>query len=521
MAAAADSSRILTKITPLAIGALLGLGLFFRFGNLDKKFYWHDETRASIRIAGYRTAQIKEELLGRGEIGIQELQRYQRMAPERGLGATIASLAAEDPKHPPLYFLLARLWAELFGDSVAAVRSFSALMSLVAFPCLYWLCRELFRSARIAWTAIALMAVSPFHVLYAQEARPYSLWTVTILLSSAALLRAQRLPTKRNWALYGAAVALGLYTHLFFALVVMSHGIYAAWTLRKEIRVGQPEGRKRLAGYAISTPCALIAFAPWVIMIVLGLPGVQRSTAWLTEKIDPFTLSGRWATGLGRVYFDPGGVARLKATYGSDILWIQLLVLPVLFLIAYGFYFLYRKSIEARLFVLISIVGSAIPLFLPDLIFGWRISTQPRYWIPFYLAVQLSVAYLLAVQTSEPGFVKRKIWQAITVVLVAGGVVSCAMSYRAATWWNKGASHEILWLARTMNQTEKPLLVSTLDGGNLGNLIALSYIADPKVRLRIAVDRTALEMPDDETQIFLVDPPDWLRQELGLGPKAR
>lgn len=43
---------------------------------------------------------------------------------------------------------------------------------------------------------MALIAVSPFHVLYAQEAREYSLWTVTILLSSAALLRAMRVKTK-------------------------------------------------------------------------------------------------------------------------------------------------------------------------------------------------------------------------------------------------------------------------------------------------------------------------------------
>src|SRR5207248_4961479 len=96
------------------------------------------------------------------------------------------------------------------------------------FPGLYWLCRELFGCSRTAWMAVALLAVSPFHVLYAQEAREYSLWTVAILLSSAALLRAARLQTRRTWWAYAASVALGLYSHTLFVLVAGAHGAYMA-----------------------------------------------------------------------------------------------------------------------------------------------------------------------------------------------------------------------------------------------------------------------------------------------------
>ncbi len=32
---------------------LLMVGIFFRFFNLDRKVYWHDETFTSLRISGY------------------------------------------------------------------------------------------------------------------------------------------------------------------------------------------------------------------------------------------------------------------------------------------------------------------------------------------------------------------------------------------------------------------------------------------------------------------------------------
>ena len=32
---------------------LLVLGIFFRFVNIDRKIYWHDEAYTSLRVAGY------------------------------------------------------------------------------------------------------------------------------------------------------------------------------------------------------------------------------------------------------------------------------------------------------------------------------------------------------------------------------------------------------------------------------------------------------------------------------------
>ena len=93
---------------------------------------------------------------------------------------------------------------------------------------MYWLCLELFESSLTAWLAVSLLAVSPFKIVYAQAARPYSLFVLIILLSGAALLRGMWLKTNSSWAIYAATVALGFYSHLLFALVALGHGIYVA-----------------------------------------------------------------------------------------------------------------------------------------------------------------------------------------------------------------------------------------------------------------------------------------------------
>ena len=107
-------------------------------------------------------------------------------------------------------------------------RSLSAFISLLAFPSMYWLCLELFGSSLAAGIGVMLIAISPFHLIFAQEVRMYVLWTVTILLSGASLLRAIRLKRKRDWGIYAASLTLSLYTFPLSILVAMGHGIYVA-----------------------------------------------------------------------------------------------------------------------------------------------------------------------------------------------------------------------------------------------------------------------------------------------------
>ena len=84
-------------------------------------------------------------------------------------------------QHPPLYYVLLHLWLAL-GDGPAAVRLLSATVSTLNIPALYALGARLF-GRRVGLLAAAVLALSPFHVYLAQEARMYALLSLAVTAS--------------------------------------------------------------------------------------------------------------------------------------------------------------------------------------------------------------------------------------------------------------------------------------------------------------------------------------------------
>ncbi len=73
---------------------------------------------------------------------------------------------------------------------------------------------------------MVLIAISPVHVLYAQEAREYSLWIVTILLCCTALIKAVKSQKRMWWIVYSFSLGLNLYVSLLSILLACSQIIY-------------------------------------------------------------------------------------------------------------------------------------------------------------------------------------------------------------------------------------------------------------------------------------------------------
>lgn len=444
---------------------LLVLGVFFRFVNLDRKVYWYDETFTSIRVSGYTEAEMAQQLSPPHVINIEALQKYQRPNSEKHVIDTIKGLAVEEPQHSPLYYVIVRFWVQWFGSSIAVTRSLSALISLLAFPSAYWLCLELFDSPLIGWVAVALIAVSPFHVLYAQEAREYSLWTVTILLSSAALLRAMRLKTPGSWSIYAVTLAVSFYAFLFSGLVAIGHGIYVAASERFRVS-------KTLLAYLIALVSSSLLFIPWLLVITTNLSQTRKATVWTQAKSSLLSMSRSWVGNLGR-FFSDLNIRPLD----------QFIHLILLVLVGYALYFLYRNAPErVWLFIFTLIGATALSLVLPDLIFGGLRSTMGRYLIPSYLGIQLAVAYLLT--TKLAGSIgnrrQQRLWQVVMIALVSCGVLSCTISSQAQTWPNKDRNLGTPVVAGIINQATHPLLISDTE---VADILSLSYLLNPKVQL--------------------------------------
>jgi uncharacterized membrane protein len=483
---------------------LLVLGVFFRFVHLDRKNYTGDETMTALRISGYTLTEMKPQLLNGRVITLDDLQKYQSPNPEKSVIDTIKGLALEESQVTPLYFVIVRFWVEGFGNSLAVMRSLSAFISLLAFPCLYWLCQELFDSSLIGWITIVLIAISPVHLIYAQDARPYSLLMLTIILSSAALLRAMRVKSKTSWCLYGVTVSLGLYTHLFFGLVATGHGIYVAAMERFQLS-------RKLAAYLLTSLVGLLTFVPWLLVIILN--PASGTVSWTNIKTTFLSSAIRWIGLVSRTFLD---LDVSPSDSLSRIIPLIPLILIVLILTIYSIYYISCKTPKKIwLFVLTLIGTTGLALMLPDLILGKRLGTT-RYILPCILGIQLSVAYLLVTKiTSLSANIQRqKLWKLVAVMLISIGVLSCTIFSQAETWWSNGPVLNKFYsqVANIVNQATQPLLIS--DSENLISLQNLGHLLEPKVRLQLMAKSNIPKTPDNYSDVFLYNPSESLKSGL-------
>ena len=115
-------------------------------------------------------------------------------------------------QHPPLYYTLLHGWIGLFGDLQGPVRGLSALCSTLAVPVFYMAVRRLIDQPT-ALIAAFILAISPFHIRFAQEARMYGLLTLAVAgaLYCVAVILQERDARRRVWwglAICQAAVML-------------------------------------------------------------------------------------------------------------------------------------------------------------------------------------------------------------------------------------------------------------------------------------------------------------------------
>jgi uncharacterized membrane protein len=504
-----QSTRL--RLTHLLFGltiALLLLGVGLRLVNLDGKVYWHDEAYTSMRVSGYVTDEVQQQVFTGRVVDVTALERYQRPNPERGTIDTIKTLAIDDAQHPPLYYVLVRYWVLMFGNSIAVTRGFSVLSGLLVLPAVYLLCQALFASPSTSLLATTLIAVSPFHLLYAQEAREYAQWTLLILLSSWALLRALRVKTPLSWGIYSVTLILSLYTYMLTALVIFGHGIYVAVVDRRQI-----------IQYLLTSLLALLAFAPWFWLVITTWS--FRGVNWTAVPIPLPDLLKTWGLSLERAFVLTNG------DFGFDTGLVYVTLPLLLILVGYAFYRLCRETpIRIWWFVLTLIGSTALPLALPDLILGGQRSTSSRYLVPCYLGVQLAVAYLLSSRLVTRDRLQKRFWQGVLVTVLLVSAASCIQSVPADTAWNKVISYSNRTIANIINASPQPLLVTSSFGINFGNILALSHLLAPHVKLQLVQGASSPDfmnvpqIPPGNGSVFLLDPTEQFRQSVEYQQKT-
>ncbi|MEM9245852.1 MAG: hypothetical protein AAGA67_08955, partial [Cyanobacteria bacterium P01_F01_bin.153] len=413
-------------------GVAIALGIVLRFTALDRAVYWYDETITSIRVAGL----TKEEVRSPGPEVLERLWSPDKFtayffdlssegSASRGWDKTLSSLAYENPEQVPLYYLLARGWATLFGNTPFALRGLSALLGVGLLPVVYALVRELGRWVRslypehsspmswrtAQWSTTAVVAMSPIQILYAREARGYSLGLLITALSTLAFLKALQATRTRSgnprarWILYAISLIFGLYTQLPFVLVIITHGIFV-WghrrTLMKSWRSPTPFSRF-LGNYIRSCVATLLAFAPWLYFIFT----YRQQIGWLNRDLSAPVLLQRWLLNLSAVLFDAQlgfpnqPLFDITASNGDpvrllDTPLVAIGIVTIVGLIIVSIVWMMRSQPRALWLLPVSWLGTIIPFAALDLLTGGQRSTIPRYFLLSYLGLAIILGWAIA-----------------------------------------------------------------------------------------------------------------------------
>lgn len=258
--------------------AIITIGVVFRFSNLSGTIYSSDEAFTGLFATGHNPVEAGESIFTGQVITAQQVQKFQSYDPGRGVSSTIASLAIHDPQHPPLYYVLSRWMLGWFHNTVVATRLVAALSGVALIPAVYCLALELFQSYQVAAISAALIAASPFHQIYAQEAREYSLWACLIIISTLSLLKAVKKKSLSAWMIYSLTLIAGLYTFLFTLLIVASHTLYVLYCSKlKDLAL--------IRNYCLSTLVSLLAFYPWLTNIGVGKDSDIAAAGWTSTPM--------------------------------------------------------------------------------------------------------------------------------------------------------------------------------------------------------------------------------------------
>ncbi len=232
----------LSSIGLLALILVLGFGL--RLYGLGDESLWLDEG-TSVRTASLPTGEL------------------------------LARLARPDTP-PPLFHLLLHVWIKRFGDSEAAVRLLPLLFGVLSVFMVYKVGRLLF-GARTGLLAALLVAASPFHIQFSQEARMYSLMVFLVLASYYFFLRLLQEGARGPRLAYVLFSVLLLYTHVYGWFFL---GAQAASYLT--LLLARPRPALPLGTWLKLQAAIVLLFAPWMVLLVQQVLRVQEGF-WIRE----------------------------------------------------------------------------------------------------------------------------------------------------------------------------------------------------------------------------------------------
>ncbi len=191
----------------------------------------------------------------------------------RDTWANLFSRAVQDAIHPPLFYLLLKPWMRIGGESLLWLRLLPVTISVACLIPVFALCRKLGVPAGARNLALAIVAVHPIDVYYAQHLRMYSLLALLALISTWCFERYLDRPSASRIALLTLVNFFLVYTQYYGWFIVALEFVYFVWR------------KRQFWAMTISVIVTAILFSPWAVMAgrVLRGRGLEQNLGWLTR----------------------------------------------------------------------------------------------------------------------------------------------------------------------------------------------------------------------------------------------
>ena len=327
------------------------IACILRFANLDSKPLWTDEFSTLVFSLGNSFRGVP---LDRA-IDLPTLLQPLQWNPDAGIAHVLNHLLLES-NHPPVYFMLAHWWMRLFGPSEDSLvwigRSLPALLGVISVPAIYFLGKFAFNSRLVGQCAAAMMAVSPYGIYLAQEARHYTLGILLVISSLFCLTLAVKKLQQRApipiWAvlLWVIVNCFGIAVHYFFALTLCAEAIALIGVLwqqfngklpipkSQQLNIGRSQILWRLLVVAIGTLAGGLVWLPVFLSNKYG----SELTNWIVsgdrtfvDLISPiFQALAGWITVISLLPVESSNLTVVIASAIAMIIFL-FLVLPILF----------------------------------------------------------------------------------------------------------------------------------------------------------------------------------------------
>ena len=476
-----STRRLINIVFWLAISS----AIILRFSHLDSKVFWHDEVYTELRISGYKNIDPHNARLGR-VLTKEELLKFQGVSDQKNLRDTLSSL--KEDAHTPLYYILLKYWQDIWGNSITAIRSLSAVFGILLLPALYILARQLFESKLAAQIIVSLVAVSPMFIRYSQDARPYPLWALSVIFSTSLLLRALKKNDVTNWFYYSIFIAVSFYSQLLSFYIYLGHFLYVLTTAKLKIEV--------LGKYIISSVIGILLFSPWLINVVIPkFSSIDAQTAWLKSPMPGRQLFIEHITNLNHLFFSID-----FANTSSTLRYI--IGFSLVCLVVYSIYTVVRSS-SVSTWLLPTVLSLSSFVFLyQDLILGGQRTRINQYFLLSYIAIFMMIGFNIFLKVTSSNEKQSIIWSGIFCFLIIVSTITNYQTSAKATWW--GWSIFQVEMAEIINSADNPLVISQ---ERMGNIMPLFYLLEDGTKsLMLDPDKDFLPENLDNYDVFLLNP---------------